>query len=162
MQRIAKSMLFAALILGVWAPGAFAADFISTFNADVFSNSSENTVDTQAGSTPYDGVTDFTISNTAGITSEQVKDIRVDLPSGLISNPEATPQCTQAKFTANSCDPKTQIGTVDLQALVVPVNGTPVYNLVPTDGHVSDFGFATAGGLLPPTHIIGGVRDTGD
>jgi hypothetical protein len=155
-QRIAKSIVAAALLLGLAAPNAFAAFGISAFSADVLDSS--NHVVTQAGSTPYVGITDFTLNSTLGLTEEQVKNIRVDLPPGLISNPQATPQCPQADFPA-SCDPKTQIGTVDLTAMGLPYS-TGVYNLVPTAGHVSDFGFSVAS--LLTTHIIGGVRDTGD
>jgi hypothetical protein len=162
MQRIAKSIVFAALILGVWAPGAFAANFITSFSADVWHDSAQSTVETQAGATPYTGVTDFTLDT--GLGKDQVKDVRVDLPSGLISNPQATDKCTQADFTSNSCDAKTQIGTVDLTVTGLPVSAK-VYNLVPTAGHVSDFGFTAVSIPLLlnlQTHIIGGVRDTGD
>jgi hypothetical protein len=157
MQRIAKSIAMAAFLFALAAPNAFAADFIDSFSADVWKDAAKTIVETRAGSTPDSGVTDFTITNMAGLTGEQIKNIRVDLPAGLISNPAATPQCPQADFPA--CDADTQIGTVDLQAALVP-GSAPVYNLVPDDGHVSDFGFAV-GGILT-THIIGGVRDTGD
>src|SRR3954454_19378458 len=148
----------AALFVAIAAPNASAAFGIDSFSADVLDNTDH--VVTQAGSTPYVGITDFTLH--PGVvpltTDEQVKNIRVDLPPGLISNPAATPQCAQADFP--SCDADTQIGTVDLTAMGVPSPTTAVYNLVPTAGHVSDFGFAVAGVLT--THIIGGVRDTGD
>src|SRR4051812_15089241 len=158
MQRIAKSLLVAAVVLGAFVPNAFAAFGIQSFTADVFKQDG-TTVETQAGSTPYTGVTDFTLN--PGVipltTDEQVKRIRVDLPPGLISNPQATPQCAQADFP--NCDAKTQIGTVDLTAMGLPYS-TAVYNLEPTADHVSDFGFSVLGILT--THIIGGVRDRSD
>src|SRR3954454_15500296 len=129
MQRIAKSSVAALLLLGVVVPNAFAAFGVQSFTADVLSASDQ--VVTQAGSTPYTGVTDFTLNSTLGLTDEQVKRIRVDLPPGLISNPQATPQCPQADFPS-SCDAKTQIGTVDLTALGLPYS-TQVYNLEPTN-----------------------------
>src|SRR3954453_10632992 len=157
-QRIAKSIAMAALLAAVAAPNANAAFGIDSFSADV--KDSADHVVTQAGSTPYVGITDFTLH--PGVipltTDEQVKNIRVDLPPGLISNPQATPQCEQADFP--SCDPKTQIGTVDITAMGLPAPQTAVYNLKPSADHVSDFGFAVAGILT--SHIIGGVRDTGD
>src|SRR3954453_12698322 len=122
MQRIAKSVLAALLLLGVVAPNAFAAFGIQSFTADVLDD--QGHVVTQAGATPYTGVTDFTLNSTLGLTDEQVKKIRVDLPPGLISNPQATPQCPQADFP--TCDAKTQIGTVDLTALGLPYS-TAVY-----------------------------------
>src|SRR3954469_10728627 len=148
----------AALLVAVAAPNANATFGIDDFKADV--KDSADHVVTQAGSTPYVGITDFTLHPGAAPrpTAGQVKNIRVDLPPGLTSNPQATPQCEQADFP--SCDPKTQIGTVDITAMGLPAPQAAVYNLKPTAGHVSDFGFAVAGILT--THIIGGVRDTGD
>src|SRR4051794_41146309 len=105
MQRIAKSIAMAALLIAVAAPNAFAADFISGFAADVWHDGAQTVVQTQAGSTPDTGVTDFTVDT--GLGKEQIKNVRVDLPPGLISNPAATPQCTQAQFTSNTCDDKT-------------------------------------------------------
>jgi hypothetical protein len=160
-QRIAISIATAAVLLGLSAPSALAAFGIDSFTADVFSNADHSQVETRAGSTPWTGVTEFTLAhNVLGTTEEQATQIRVDLPPGLISNPQATPQCTQAQFNSDSCDAKSQIGKVDLDAALISATDVPVYNLVPTDGHVSDFAFKAAG--LLTTHIIGGVRDTSD
>ena len=52
MQRIARSIVVAAVLLGIVAPSAGAADFINTFDADVFTDSTHTHVATQAGSTP--------------------------------------------------------------------------------------------------------------
>ena len=164
-QRIAKSLVLVAALMGLAAPCANADEgVINTFDADVFTSAAHDHVAKQAGSTPYDGITDFTIDNAAGVTPEQVKNIRVDLPPGLISNPMATPRCTQAAFGAGTCADETKIGTVDLQAVLAPYHAD-VYNLEPAPGQVSDFGFTVS---IPPipspiaTHIIGGVRDTTD
>jgi hypothetical protein len=162
MQRIAKSIAALAVLFAIVAPSANAADYIQSFAADVWHDAGPNptVVETQAGATPDTGVTDFTIDTDGlGMTPEQIKNIRVDLPPGLISNPAATPQCTQDDFTANNCAANTRIGTVDLTAAGVSQSGD-VFNLVPDNGHVSDFGFAVAGILT--SHIIGGVRDTSD
>ncbi|HEX4720005.1 MAG TPA: hypothetical protein VH300_15880 [Thermoleophilaceae bacterium] len=148
--------MIVAAALAITAPTADAAFGIQSFSADVFKQDG-HTVETQAGATPYTGVTDFTLNSTLGLTAEQVKTIRVDLPPGLISNPQAAPECPQSSFP--TCASNTQIGTVDLTALGLPYS-TAVYNLEPTAGHVSDFGFSVLG--LLSTHIIGGVRDTGD
>ena len=69
--------------------GAFG---VQAFNAEVRKTATPGDLETQAGSNPYDGVTDFTF-NTSGLTPDgNVKNIRVDLPPGLVSNPEATPE----------------------------------------------------------------------
>jgi hypothetical protein len=158
-QRIAKSLILVAALMGIAAPCANADEgVIKTFDADVLQQNGK--VVTQAGSTPYNGITDFTIDADAltGVPAENVKNIRVDLPSGLISNPEATPKCARNVFP--SCPDNTQIGEVELGTPApLPVTAK-VFNVVPEPGVISDFGFAAAGVLT--THIIGGVRDTGD
>lgn len=164
-MRQGIAVLFALVVLGITASSASAAFGIESFAADVKDDA--NQVVTQAGSTPHVGITDFTLHTEAlppGSTAEQTKKIRVDLPPGLISNPQATPQCSQADFTANTCDPKSQIGEVELTASGANANGD-VFNLVPDAGNVSDFAFkASFAGIPTPlvTHIIGGVRDTTD
>ncbi|MEA2424974.1 MAG: hypothetical protein QOH13_1384 [Thermoleophilaceae bacterium] len=160
-MRQGIALLFALVVLGMTASSASAAFGIDSFNADVFAPDGTTPV-TQAGATPHTGVTEFTLAHdmVTGTTQEQADQIRVDLPPGLISNPEATPKCSQTDFGNGSCPANTQIGKVDLKAAMLNVANTPVYNLVPDPGHVSDFGFAAAGILT--THVIGGVRDTGD
>jgi hypothetical protein len=158
------AILAALLAAALWAPVAHAAFGIQSFSATVL-KSDMTTPETQAGAHPYVGITQFTFNTVPllGTPDGNVKDIRVDLPPGLISNPEATPKCSQASFTAGSCPANTQIGTEDLTVgtalLPVPYSAA-IYNLEPAPGVVSDFGFSVLGVLT--THIIGGLRDTGD
>src|SRR3954468_15772159 len=121
-----------AAVVGFAAPTASAAFGVSAFNAEVRKSNTPGDLDTQAGSTPFTGVTDFSFNNTLGFPDGNVKDIRVDLPSGLISNPQATPKCTEAQFP--NCPSNTQLGTEDLTiapGLTVSAN---VYNMVPKPG----------------------------
>ena len=170
-QRIA-TLLFAAVVLGAFAPSASAKITITSFTGAVYTDTNENVEQSQAGSTPYDGVTEFTIGSDgagglAANPNDNVKSLRVELPPGLISNPQAAAKCSQADFQSSNCDPKTQIGTVRITVLGVdyPASASPaapVYNLEPAnDKTVSDFAFAPLG-PLGATHIIGGVRDTSD
>ena len=158
MQRIAVSFLIAAIAILALPAAASAAFGVKpgTFKADVFADAGHTTVETEAGSTPYDGVTEFELNNTLGLTDGYVKNIRVDLPAGLISNPMATPRCTQEDFTNGTCANNTKIGKVDLVVANLPYS-TDVFNLVPAANQVSDFGFSVMG-VLAATHIIGGVR----
>lgn len=158
MRGIAKTAVTAALLFLFAAPNAFAAFGISSFSATVMKDATH--VQTQAGSTPDVGITDFTLNSDLAAVTDPVQDIRVDLPPGLISNPQATPtKCA----SLGSCDATTQIGTVDITvAGLLPVTGIPVYNMAPPAGTVSDFAFDGAALGLGATHIIGGVRDTGD
>lgn len=157
-----RSFLIALLsgaLLAVLAPAAHAYS-VSGWTAGLYSNDYSGPSDTgyytQAGGHPFEGVTDFTLDTSGSVT----KSVRVDLPPGLISNPQGIPQCTNAQFP--SCPSDTQVGVVKLTASVAGITtylGASVYNIVPSAGQVSDFAFNTVAGR---TDIIGGIRSATD
>jgi hypothetical protein len=153
-------LVAAVLLLAVATPVAHADFGVSSFSAAV--KDQQGNLVTQAGAHPFTGVTSFTFNSTLLGPDGHVKDVRVDLPPGLISNPQATPRCTNAQFP--SCQPETQVGTEQLTASVggLPVTVTEaVYNMeVGADG-LADFAFAVPG-IAPRTDIVGGLRDKGD
>jgi hypothetical protein len=155
-QGIAFAAMVAALmVFGV--SSASAAFGVSAFNAEVRKSDKAGDLETQAGATPKFGVTDFSFNTNGLLTDGNVKDVRVDLPPGLISNPQATPKCTEAQFP--NCPANTQLGTEQLTispGLTISAN---VYNMVPKQGQVSLFSFNTPVGR---TDIVGGIRDTTD
>ena len=146
-----------AALAGAAAPNALAAFGVSSFNAEVRKSDKAGDLETRAGATPFSGVTDFSFNNNAGFPDGNVKDIRVDLPPGLISNPQATPKCTEAQFP--NCPSNTQIGTEQLTVAPAVTVTASVYNMVPRTGQVSLFSFNTPVGR---TDIVGGVRDKTD
>lgn len=90
--------------------------------------------------------------------ADQVKDLTVHLPPGLVGNPTVTPLCTAAQLNADSCPASSQVGSVTAKVKVhlltgvdVPltVNGS-LYNLVPRQGEPARFGIVLrpVGGLL--------------
>ena len=93
---VAAVLLFTLLIAAAPARAAFG---IQDFAAEV-RKADNTTLETQAGAHPFVGVTSFTFNSTASGPDGHVKDIRVDLPPGLISNPQATPHCTAASSQA--------------------------------------------------------------
>jgi hypothetical protein len=144
------------------ATSAQAAFSINTWNAGLYSDDYSGPSDThyytQAGGHPYEGVTDFTLND--GLSYP--KSVRVDVPEGLMSNPQAVPKCTSSEFP--NCPKDTQLGVVKLTAALVPglvktYLGASVYNVTPPSGAVSDFAFNTLAGR---TDIIGGIRSTTD
>lgn len=146
-----------------WVAGVYSGDYTGTDDTDYY---------TQAGGHPYEGVTDFTVSNTGGAPDGNVSNIRVDIPPGLISNPQATPQCTDAELSSSSCPADTQLGVVQLQVFlgstVPPLPGgtdqwlgASVYNMVPPAGKVSDYAFNVPV-VNTRTDIIGGIRSASD
>jgi hypothetical protein len=151
----------AVLALGFAAPAAHAAFGIQDFTAEV-RKADNTTLETQAGAHPFAGVTSFTFNSTALGPDGHVKDIRVDLPPGLISNPQATPRCTNAQFP--NCPKETQVGTEQLtaQAGPAPVPYTAaVFNMETGNDQVADFAFSVPA-IAPRTDIVGGLRDRGD
>jgi hypothetical protein len=132
---------------------------------------------TQAGVHPFQLTTVLALNaNTlASNVQEQnpaalVKDVSVQLPPGVVGNPTAIPQCTDAQFTTqgehgntNECPPQSAVGTVTatvneprgggLQTLTVPL-----FNLTPLVGEPARFGF----NFLGPTTLDTSVRTGSD
>jgi hypothetical protein len=124
----------------------------------------------QAGSHPYQLTVDV------GFPTERLgdeltgtghpRDIRIDLPRGLLGDPAATEElCTEAELTTEShpgCPEGSQVGVVSLTTLLggagtAGVAASSLYNMVPPPGAVAAFGFNGAGvGLF--IHLIAHVR----
>jgi hypothetical protein len=156
--RVQLVLVAAVAALGTAAPAANAAFGISDFKADVY-KADGTTVETQAGAQPFTGVTSFTFNTTTlGTPDGNVKNVRVDLPPGLVSNPLATPQCSQSAFP--SCPIDTQLGTETLTTPLGTLPPLPVFNMVPQKGQVSDFAFNAP--VFGRSDIVGGLRGTTD
>src|SRR3954447_13885223 len=101
------------------------------------SNVSAKPADTKAG-----GHSDFTLSlDLAG--SEKIKDLDVNLPAGLLGNPNAPGKCTEAQFQSDSCPAASKVGTqtVNVTVLVLPMDVSgEVFNLVPQQGEPARLG----------------------
>lgn len=134
-----------------------------------------------AGGHPYIGITDFTLTGTTPPTSDNVENLRVDVPAGLVPNPELTPRCSDAQMELSLCPSNSQIGTEDLTIALSSLPGVqatlrlPLYNMEIADDQVSRFAFnpADAAGVpgtgvllgalgLHQVDIVGGVRDSAD
>ena len=109
----------------------------------------------QAGSHP------FSITNTLAVNTtidpklgkvpvDAIKDLRIDFPPGLVANPGATPQCTNADFVTLVNDQPTCPTAAAIGVATVEANSPetffkqPVYNLVPAPGVVARIGFVVA------------------
>jgi hypothetical protein len=100
-----------------------------------------------------------------------MRDIRVDLPRGMVVNPQATPHCTEAQlevsandfFNGGGCPAASMIGMVYTNfSFGGPFRSAPrpLYNMVPRAGTPAEFGFSFIEGLY--THIRGFVRSGDD
>jgi hypothetical protein len=171
-----------ALLGAFFAPSASAAFGIESFDAKVVDSGGQ--LEEQAGQHPFEGYTAFAMKTLpSGAPDGHVQNIRVDVPAGLISNPQAVPQCTDAQLELMACDPSSQIGKVDVGTylgLRVALK-LPLYNMTIGPSQVARFAFnpkqALAGpvgivlgplleaagvGSFETVEIVGGVRDTSD
>jgi hypothetical protein len=97
----------------------------------------------------------FTLNVAFSNASDDLKDITVNLPTGLLGNPRAVPQCTEAQLSADACPAASEVGTTTVMAqaagipLNVPSTGT-VYNVVPPSNRPARLGIVVrpVGGLL--------------
>ena len=102
----------------------------------------------------------ITLPNGGELPAELTKDVEVELPTGLIGNPRATPRCPLPNFIEFSditvlpnCSDDSVVGIIGLQGRIdqplpgetIPeVSFLPVYNLEPGPGEVAKLGFAFA------------------
>ncbi|MGH2903271.1 MAG: hypothetical protein ACRDK7_06775 [Solirubrobacteraceae bacterium] len=152
-----------AALLALPTP-ALASFAVTEFKAEAINQN--GTLDTRAGSHPYEATTSFTFSQgTNGEYPEDVsgnvKDIELELPPGFIGNPQATQQCPLATFEAKSeeCPADTQVGvvTITFGGYLDGPDTQPVYNLAPRVDHVAEFGFAAVAQLARSV-ITAGVK----
>jgi hypothetical protein len=153
----------ACLLLGAVLPSTALADFhVVSFSGST--TNADGTVDTQAGSHPFESTTSFNFPTTTNSTGETVpdgnmKDVSVNLPAGLIGDPNATPKCTTAQLDANTCSGATQVGQLTLNTGVLGALTLPVFNMVPRAGVAAQF---AANVLLVDAFIDINVRTGGD
>jgi hypothetical protein len=134
-----------------------------------FSNA-DGTMDTQAGSHPYEATFTFELADQSTETEEggsksilpsggDPKDIVTELPPGLIVNPTAVGECRRELLAAEACPASTQIGTVTTYFGEAIELSFRLYNLVPSDGAPAQVGF-NFGGVR--TVLSGSIRSGGD
>jgi hypothetical protein len=129
----------------------------------------DGALDTQAGDHPYELTTRFDLNNVVRpspegatyLTSVQdVKDVIVDLPPGVVGDAQATPKCTFAQLATpiTHCPFDTRVGQIVTEPEGTGGAYTALYNMVPERGVAAEFGFYDA---LYSTHAIyAGVAPT--
>jgi len=173
MRRLFGALLGAVLLLAVIAPVASASPFgVTSFDGSVTKNPAGEP-DTQAGSHPYAVSTtiDFATEEIEpqpegnpgfkeAVPTQNIRNVDVELPAGLIGDPSATPRCTAAELaevlgSPQGCPSDTQVGTT---TLFVPGGlqlTLPVWNMVPRPGVPAQFGFKV---LYDPVIATASVR----
>jgi hypothetical protein len=147
------------LLLGVLLPASASAAFgllpgSEGFDGGLWTESGEAA--TLAGSHPHSATTKFRLNTRPHPTSGEpipdgdLKDVRVELPAGLVGNAEATPKCRREQIRTEpiSCPAASQVGVANLTfgtfAGPLPTPPLPIYNMEPPPGQPAQFAFVYA------------------
>ena len=133
---------------------------------------------TQAGSHPYAWTTSLALDSTGSGSEElpdgSLKDLRIQLPPGLVGTPGLVPRCSHAEFAGDGCPAASQVGTVSLQTSSAETDGEsfPLYNLEPLPGNAAEIAFVVKSESLsasvaiplriataPPYNLIASIAD---
>ena len=166
--RLAGAIALAALAFFA-LPSFAGAALLQNFTAEVRDQNGDPF--TQAGGHPFEAFTDINFrthqvpnvppADPFIVPDESVRNVQVDLPAGLVGNPQNTPQCTRDQITnavPGGCPINTQVGVTTLKTGLGLNLTTPVYNLEPPEGVPAQFGFIA---LIPPVYINASVRPDG-
>jgi hypothetical protein len=134
-RRLPALLLALAGLALLIAPAASAAEF-GFEEAGVSIRGTDGNFSRQAGAHP-DLITHFKFNRdaTTGALSANGKDVSVDLPHGLVGNPNAVAKCPVALLvppsspTVPKCPPATQIGIAKVEEIPGVFNALPVYNM---------------------------------
>lgn len=154
----AIAAIAAALVV---APSPASADFgFEPGSVQVQALDAADQVESRAGAHPDRIVANFAFTSTpTGEVDGNPKDVVVDLPAGFLGDPNATPKCPRAAFSETACAPETQVGMTIATFAGFEAVELPIYNVVPEDGEVAEFGFTA---LILPIRLVAGVRADGD
>jgi hypothetical protein len=146
-RSLAALCAFAVLLA---APAAARAQFgITPGSFTVTAQNQDGSIAEAAATHPYSYTVSFALNTDAEGRTEggEVRDILVDLPPGLIGNPQAVPRCPRQEFegSAPHCSPSTQIGVVKVDIPALGQASGALYNVEPPPGVAAQLGFSAAG-----------------
>lgn len=160
MSRISRILeltgaVLAMLLLAAIVVGPAEASFGPAPGTFDVSLTDDNEADLRAAGAHPNMTTSFTLNQTTDrdgqlVPDEDMKDIRVDLPAGLVGDPSATPRCPYESLATEGfgayCPINTQIGVVDIEVQIFQgsfryVERLPIFNMVPVGPKAAMFGF---------------------
>jgi hypothetical protein len=124
---------------------------------DGWLSSADGSVDTQAGSHPYELTVAFSansiITGSQELPVGEARDLEFRFPSGFVGNPTVVPQCPRWQFdegelgekAGKGCPASTRIGFDWAETSGLGLAEFPVYNLVPPPGVAAEFAFTLDG-----------------
>lgn len=151
MRTLKTLSALAALIACLVIPAAAHADGefgLKPGSVSITARNADGTIDEQASSHPYSFTVHFDLKtdSTAHTEGGVMRNALVDLPPGLIGNPQAVPTCERQDFEGFEprCPADSQVGILrSVQPDFGEING-PIYNLAPPSGVAAQLGFSVA------------------
>lgn len=136
-------------------------------STDTWFSNADGTVDSQAGSHPYEMTTVLNLATALNGSLEgilpdgEMRNLEVQVPAGLVGNLKNIPQCTRAQLSeeeAGRCPQSSEIGTLEAATFSFPIiHG--VFNMVPPPGTPAELSFKFGG---VPVYLDFSVRSGGD
>jgi hypothetical protein len=120
---------------------------------DTWFSNADGTIDTQAGSHPYEMTTIFDLATMLDgdqngfIADSEVRNLEVQLPPGFVGNTLAAQQCTRAQLAVGetgTCPASSEVGKLEAKTFFTPIIA-PVFNMAPPPGEPAQFGFRDGG-----------------
>ncbi len=135
----------AAAFLALLVPASAQAEFGMKSLATTV-RERDGSLELKAGSHPFEYELDLAMNlDSEGNPEGTLRDLIVDLPPGLIGNPQAVPRCPAAEFEGQIglCPGITQIGIARIDTGEGTENAvSPVFNLTPPVGVAARIGFS--------------------
>ena len=157
--------LVALLCAAPLVPGQAAA---RTLEVPIFSAPGRNpdeSPSTAPGARPFEVLDEFALNQSpanggAPGPAENIRDLRFELPAGLLAAAARYPRCSAEAFAQSACATVAQVGVAELElANGAPSATAPVFNLFPPSGRAAQFAFRAAGA---PVYIDFTLRNGGD
>jgi len=174
--------LVSAILLGSMAFALPAQADFGFKSVSVTSRAADGSLALEAGSHPFRLTTGVAMNVTeAGggaipTPDQQLKDLKISFPPGLVGDPTAVPRCTNSDFLAefvHGCSDSAAIGTALVEfgsQGAVETELDPVYNLNPVPGKVARVGFIVQNRApvfidvgvnpLPPYNVVATTTNT--
>lgn len=136
------AIALAVLWLGLFVPAAAQASF-GVDSVEVSATNEDGTLDLQAGSHPYGYTVHFEMNQDGEENPEgTLRSLVVELPPGLVGNPQAVPRCPGSLFdgTQSLCPVNTQVGVAHIEFKGLQTAEIPVFNLAPALGVPASIG----------------------
>jgi hypothetical protein len=129
------------------APGAAASFGVEPASFTTTALERDGTVDTRAGSHPYEYTVGFVMNSNGKEIEGNLRDVEANLPKGLVGNPLAVARCSRAQFDTGfetACPGTTQVGVLNALVDGIAIHA-PVFNLVPPPGVLARIGVQVIG-----------------